>query len=201
MKNLNSEEIKALLAAIDDLIDIKIIIREIVPNYNLSEAMYKNFLSKLESLQQKLKPVFSAYLNTEDKSRFEDSEDIKKKLLELVKNNMKILISANSSKKKLKSIGIDPRHIIVSGGPLVVDDYKIVNPNLSEKALENINKKCQSLIRQLKNENWSNYNLIFIHEKENITDTLILKKINIISNIIGKKVNTFELKAWNNLEI
>ncbi len=200
MKNLNSEEVKALLAAIDDLIDIKVIIREIVPNYNLSETMYQTFLSKLESLHQKLKPVFSAYLSTENKRVYEDSEDIKSTLLKLVKNNMKILISANSSKKKLKSIGIDPRNIIVSGGPLSVEDYKIVNPNLSEKALENINKKCKSLIRQLDNENWSNYNLTFIYEKENISDTLIIKKIDIISNIIGKKVNTFELKSWDDLE-
>ena len=103
-------------------------------------------------------------------------------------------------KKKLKNIGIDPRNIIVSGGPLFFKDYKIINPNLSEPALENIKKKCERLIKQLENEDWSKQNLIFIYEKENPTDELILSKLDRISNIIGKNLKTFELKSWKDLE-
>lgn len=200
MKKLNSEEVKALLAAIDDLIDIKLLIRKIVPNYNLTEKTYKSFISKLESLNQKLKPIFSEHLSIKDMMAIETSQDMISTILELVKNNMIVLISANSSKKKLKTIGIDPRNLIVSGGPLFIEDYKIINPNLSENALENIKKKCKRLINQLQNEDWSKNNLIFIYEKENPTDLLILNKLDRISNIIGKELKTFELDSWKNLE-
>ena len=200
MKKLNSEEVKALLAAIDDLIEIKLIIREIVPNYNLDEKTYKSFITKLESLHHKLKPIFSEYLSDNDIMEIETSENIKNAILDLAKNNMIILISANSSKKKLKNIGVDPRILIVSGGPLFIEDYKIINPNLSENALENIKKKCKRLIHQLQNEDWSKKNLIFIYEKENPTDLLILNKLDRISNIIGKDLRIFELDSWKNLE-
>jgi len=200
MKKLYSEEVKALLAALDDLIDIKLLIRKIVPKYDLNEATYRSFLSNLKSLRQKLNPIFSAYLSDEDMKVMESSEDLKNKILDLVKNNTIILISANSSKKKLKNIGIDPRNLIVSGGPLFVEDYKIINPNLSEKALENIKKKCERLINQLENEDWSKHNIIFIYEKENPTDILILNKLDRISNIIGTNLNVFELNSWKDLE-
>ena len=200
MKKLNSEEVKALLAAIDDLIDIKLLIREIVPNYNLNEKTYKSFITKLESLHHKLKPIFSEYLSDEDMMSIETSEDVKNIILDLAKNNMIVLISANSSKKKLKNLGVDPRNVIVSGGPLFIEDYKVINPNLSENVLENIKKKCDRLITQLENEDWSKNNLIFIYEKKNPTDLLILNKLDRISNIIGKNLKTFGLDSWKNLE-
>lgn len=200
MKKLNSEEVKALIAAIDDLIDIKLLIREIVPNYNLNEKTYKSFITKLESLHHKLKPIFSEYLSDEDMMLLETSKDVKNIILDLAKNNMIVLISANSSKKKLKNLGVDPRNVIVSGGPLFIEDYKVINPNLSENALENIKKKCDRLIKQLENEDWSKNNLIFIYEKKNPTDLLILNKLDRISNIIGKNLKTFGLDSWKNLE-
>lgn len=200
MKKLNSEEVKALLAAIDDLIDIKLLIREIVPNYNLNEKTYKSFITKLESLHHKLKPIFSEYLSDEDMMSIETSEDVKNIILDQAKNNMIVLISANSSKKKLKNLGVDPRNVIVSGGPLFIEDYKVINPNLSENALENIKKKCDRLITQLENEDWGKNNLIFIYEKKNPTDLLILNKLDRISNIIGKNLKTFGLDSWKNLE-
>lgn len=200
MKKLNSEEVKALLAAIDDLIDIKLLIREIVPNYNLNEKTYISFITKLESLHHKLKPIFSEYLSDEDMMSIETSEDVKNIILDQAKNNMIVLISANSSKKKLKNLGVDPRNVIVSGGPLFIEDYKVINPNLSEKALENIKKKCDRLTTQLENEDWGKNNLIFIYEKKNPTDLLILNKLDRISNIIGKNLKTFGLDSWKNLE-
>ena len=200
MKKLNSEEVKALLAAIDDLIDIKLLIRKIVPNYNLDEPIYKTFISKIETLHTKLRPIFSDYLNIENTTHKKSSEDLKKAILNIVKDNMIVLISANSSKKKLINIGIDPRNLIVSGGPLFLEDYKIVNPNLSDQALVNIKKKCERLINQLENEDWSKKDSIFLYEKENPTDLLILNKIDRISNIIGKKMKTFELNSWKDLE-
>jgi hypothetical protein len=113
----------------------------------------------------------------------------------LNQNNI-VLISANSSKKKLKKIGVDPRQIIVSGGPLFVEDYKILNPKIQKEALENIKKKCLRLVNQIKAENWKDKDIIFIYEEGNATDELILKKSNKIIELIGKNLKTLKIESW-----
>jgi hypothetical protein len=128
------------------------------------------------------------------------SASIKEKIIELANQKNLFLISANSSKKTLKNVGIDPRFIIVSGGPLFSEDYTIVNPSLSENVLIGIKSRCERIINQLKSEDWTKKDLVFIFEKENITDKLILKRTEQISNIIGKKVVLIELNSWNELE-
>lgn len=152
----------------------------------------------LKILQNKLQPVFSEYLNQETLSIPIESK--KNEILQLINDKNIALVSANSSKKKLKSIGLDPRLIIVTGGPLFFEDYKIINPNLSDKALEGIKTKCEKLIYQIKNEDWNEKDLIVIYEKENPTDNLILNRINEISEFIKKKVLTIRLNSWKDLD-
>ncbi|TFG27532.1 MAG: DUF2100 domain-containing protein [Promethearchaeota archaeon] len=200
MKTLISEKVKAILAAIDDLIDIKLLIRDIAPNYHLSEKNYKEFISKIESLHNKLAPFFSEYLNDSESHSKKSSENIENLIFDLIKSNKVVLISANASKKKLKNFGLDPRNLIVSGGPLFPEDYKMVNPNLSDSAFINIKKKCKRIVNELKNIDWSNKNLVFLYEKANPTDLLILDKIERISNIIGSSIETVELISWKNLD-
>ncbi len=109
------------------------------------------------------------------------------------------LISSKSSKNKLKNIGIDPRQLIVTGGPLHFEDYKIINPNLTDKALKNIKSQCERIYAQIKSEDWSKKNLIFIYEKENPTDKSILNRLDELVNIIGKKIKTYKLNNWKEL--
>ena len=61
---------KELLSAIDDLIDIKVLIRQVAPNYELDENNRKKFILLLESLQKKLQPLFMKYLKHEKTSKF-----------------------------------------------------------------------------------------------------------------------------------
>jgi hypothetical protein len=127
-------------------------------------------------------------------------KELKSMILEMINDRQIALITANSLKKKLKNIGVDPRNLIVSGGPLFLEDYQIVNPNLSDEALESIKKKCERLLEQIKNEDWERKNLIFIYEKNNPTDLLILDKLEKISKLIGKEVQIFEIESWNILD-
>jgi len=117
-----------------------------------------------------------------------------------LKNNI-ALISANSYKKKLKNIGINPQNLIVTGGPLFLDDYKTINPNLPENTLHNLKKKIERIIFQLKSEDWTNKELFFIFDPQNITDKLILAKLEDLSFLIGKNIKTIEIKSWKDLEI
>ena len=200
--NINSEEVKSLLAAIEDLLDIKLLIRKIVPDYDLNEELNEKFISLLFSLQKKLQPIFSKYLKQDDKisSKKKSIFKLKENIKEIMERDDIILISANSSKKKIKNLGFNPQNLIVSGGPLFIEDYKIINPNITNIALQGIKKKCERLTNQLKDENWKKKDLIFIYEKENPTDKLILKKLDEIYNIIGKKIKTIEIKSWKALD-
>ncbi|MFX1393000.1 MAG: DUF2100 domain-containing protein [Promethearchaeota archaeon] len=200
-KKIRIENVKALLTAIDDLIEIKLLIRSIVPSYTLDENLNEKFNSLLKSLQNKLQPLFSEYLTKEILIKTKDSaEQIKTKILKILKSDNIGLISANSSKKKLKTLGVDPRRLIVTGGPISIKDYKIINPDLPDKALSGIKTKYERLINQINSENWENKDLVFIYEKENPTDKLILNRIEEISNIIQKKVILLELNSWKDFD-
>jgi len=198
---MNSEEIRALLAAFDDLVDIKILIRKIVPGYELDNTLNEELTLLLSNLKEKLQPLFSKYVKQEIALITGDSKKaIKNTLLEAISNDNIVLISSNSSKKKLKSLGIDPRRLIVTGGPLFMEDYKVVNPNLPDKALPNLKKKCERVFNELKHEKWGNNELIFLYDKENATDKLILNKLDKISNLIKKEIKSIDVGSWTMLD-
>jgi len=94
---IKSEEVKSILAAIDDLIEIKILIRKITPDYNLNDTLNKFFIKKLVDLHKNLQPLFSKYLNEEfilktKKSIYQLKEDIQ----DIIKSGDFGLVSANS---------------------------------------------------------------------------------------------------------
>ena len=97
-------------------------------------------------------------------------------------------------------MGIDPRHVIVSGGPIFYEDYKIINPNLNDKALENIKTKCERILNELERESWQNKDLFFIYESENPTDKLIIKRLELVTKIIGKNLKLIEINDWKDFD-
>ena len=198
---IKSEEVKSILAAIDDLIEIKILIRKITPDYNLNDTLNKFFIEKLVDLHKNLQPLFSKYLKEEFILKTKKSiNQLKEDIQDIIKKNNFGLVSANSSKKKLKTIGFDPRLLIVTGGPLFFEDYNKINQNISDNAIISIKKKCERILTQIKTINWNHKDLIFIYDSNNTTDKLILKRIDALSKLIGKKVKTLEITSWNVLD-
>ena len=90
--------------------------------------------------------------------------------------------------------------IIVTGGPLFIEDYKVVNPDLPDKALPNIKKKCERVINELKHQKWADKKVIFLYEKDNITDKLILNKRETVSKLIEKEIKAIDIGSWNEFE-
>ena len=198
---IKSEEVKSILAAIDDLIEIKILIRKITPDYNLNDTLNKFFIKKLVDLHKNLQPLFSKYLKEEFILKTKKSiNQLKEDIQDIIKKNNFGLVSANSSKKKLKTIGFDPRLLIVTGGPLFFEDYNKINQNISDNAIISIKKKCERILTQIETINWNHKDLIFIYDSNNTTDKLILKRIDALSKLIGKKVKTLEITSWNVLD-
>ena len=98
-------------------------------------------------------------------------------------------------------MGVDPRNLIISGGPLFSEDYLKINPNISENTFTGIKKKCNHLINQLKNRNWGQKHLVFLYEKNNIADNIIIKELPKISRLIGKQIKTYVLNSWKDLNL
>ncbi|MFX1556260.1 MAG: DUF2100 domain-containing protein [Promethearchaeota archaeon] len=194
MIKLDSKDVKSLLAAIDDLLEIKILIREVVPNYELDEQLLEKYLFILESLQSKLVPLFLKYLaQNSTTTKKKSKQELINKIKELAGNLNIILVSSNSNKKKLKELGIDPRSIIVSGGPILVKNYLKVNPNISNKILPSIKKKSENLILKLKNLSSEDTDIVFLYDHENKTDKIILEELLEISGLIGKKIISYDI--------
>ncbi|MFX0175706.1 MAG: DUF2100 domain-containing protein [Candidatus Hodarchaeota archaeon] len=198
---IDSKEVKSLLDAIIDLIEIKMIIRKTVPDYELDEKLMEKYINILESLQLKLLPLFSKYLNQpSEEIQIKSKEEIIKEIKTLSRDVNITLVSSNSAKKKLKNIGLDPRNIIVSGGPIFFNDYSKVNPNISDKAIPGIKRKCENLISKITKINWEEKEFIFLYERDNITDKIILDELGKISELIGKKIITYLILSWKDLE-
>ena len=117
----------------------------------MNDTQIDLFKSLLNSLNNILQPLFSKYLQNEINITLEKKKrELLSKLDKLIKKEQYILISASHSKKILKNLGFNPLKLIVSGGPILFNDYIKVNPNLSEKDLQGISKKSKSLIIKLK---------------------------------------------------
>lgn len=199
---INSEEVKALLAALNDLIEIKVLIREVAPNYNLDDELNTELMQLLEALRLKLQPIFSKYL---DIGYFKENSIRQKEIdmqyiVELIKKKKYIIVSASNSKKKLKNFGIDPRSIVVTGGPIFVENYKKVNPNLTDNALLGIKKKSEHLVNQIKKLAKGAKELIFLYEKDNLTDQIILKELDFLENTNDMKIKSLNIKSWKIFE-
>lgn len=195
---LKKSEVESLLNSIDNLLEIKSYIRKIAPTYELTDPYDKKIIEKLQSLQEDLDPLFSEYL--EGKKGFEPAElggDQREKIIDVIENGNMALISSNSAKDILKHWGLDPRQLIVTGGPLFLEDYQKVNPNIPDPALEGIKKKCEGIMETIKNENWNDKDLYFIYETENRADSYTYEKIERLSNLIGKKVKVIKISSWD----
>jgi hypothetical protein len=198
-KKIENTEVKALLSALDDLIDMKILFRKVVPNYTLGEESNQKFLSYLKSLSFKLQPLFSKYLDQD--LVIGDKQSNGKEFLEQIKEKKSfLLVSASSSKKILKKLGVDPQNIIVSGGPLIFEDFKKVNPNLSAEVLSGVKKKCNHLLKLLQSNKLRDINLIFIYELHNLTDKIIINELNTNINLMGMRVQLYRILSWKLFE-
>lgn len=188
------EEIEQLLASIDDLIELKVLVRKIAPTHELRGESLQTFVRTLKSLRSKIEPIFTKYI---PESESDQESNLIEKIITLIQEGNFALINSNSAKGKLKNLGIDARKLIVTGGPIKPEDYRVVNPNIPESALKGIQKKCDRIFDEIRSEDWTNKNLLFLYEEENVTDQLILKRIEEISEVIGKEVKVLKFSNWD----
>ncbi len=196
---LNKRDIKGILSSIDLLLDMKTYIRSATPTYELTPPSNAEFLQLLQALQKSLTPLFSKYLQGGEVLESESpKKEQKEKVIDVMSKGNIALISSNSAKNILKEWGIDPRNLIVIGGPLFPEDYQKVNPTIPENALKGIQKKCKGVMDSIKGKNWDDKDLYFLYETENIADTYTYEKLDRVNDLIGKKVKVIKISSWDN---
>ncbi|MFX1499282.1 MAG: DUF2100 domain-containing protein [Promethearchaeota archaeon] len=191
-QKINSEEVKTLTIAIDTLIEIKVLIRKLTPSYELDYESNKKLLDLLKVLYSMLQPIFNKYITSS--SDIEANKNELNDIIDIIKSNSLIIVSANSLKKKLKNHGVDPRQLIVTGGPLFIENYEKINPKISHEVFLNIKKKCENLVSQIKNLSKLNNEITFLYKKVNLTDQIILKELDELEKIVKKKIRRYEVK-------
>ena len=63
-----------------------------------------------------------------------------------------------------------------------------------------IKKKSEHLVNQIKKLAKSAKELIFLYEKDNLTDQIILKELDFLENTSDIKIKNYNIKSWKIFE-
>lgn len=202
---------------IDENMKLRSYLRAYIPDFNIPLDDSNQILESFEKIADKIIPILSSLeiipngikVNTPSKSlklqKFKAKDkDLRSdvvigqasEIFEAVEGKA-ILVSSNSVRKKLKSLGLDPRLINSSSGPIFVDDYKKLGHNLPEKALNGIQKKIDNLISELKQIVDNRQEIIFIYAPDDITDNINIKRISELEEILGTKLELIQVQSWD----
>lgn len=158
---IDSAEFKKAIAS---LFEADEYLYKTAPNHDLSEEQAKEFSKILFEAQKHINKVLSGF-----GFDFEESVALDKKALYIV-SNKKLL-------KALKDIDSD-LNIISTEGVLEIEDMKIVSPEIPEKALLGIEKKCKITKEQISKviSNINPSKVLVLVKSGDVADELILKR-------------------------
>ncbi|MCP4762630.1 MAG: DUF2100 domain-containing protein [archaeon] len=223
-KNLNfsPDDNKRILEVINRLISLKSLTRRFAPEFQIPTEKSREILENLENVTKELFPILvnlgiidkenidiknpsnkiklQKYLPSNKTNIVGEDYFIEKgsELLQIAENKI-ILVSSNSSKKKLKSLGINPQYIKSSGGPFFIEDYQKLDKKLPDKAIEGIKKKLDNLMNQLKKVATESKEIIYIYSDEEITDIINMERIKKLKKIITEDLKLVRIKSWSKI--
>lgn len=136
------------------------------PDHHLSQEEAQLFCGKLLEIRDRIDSLLVDFgvLETEN---LED--EVGKLSSEFI-----FLTSKANFKKSLTKWGVDPQRIVVAGVPLQIEDMRILNPKIPEKALESINIKIKHVKNDLdrKIQSFNPKKVIVVIEKDKAGDIL-----------------------------
>ena len=205
------------IKSLDESMKLRSYLREYIPDFSIPVNESGHILESFEKIADKLIPILSKlHIIPQDiqitspskslklqKFKAADKElksDVKihqpSEIFDIIKDKA-ILVSSNTVRKKLKTMGIDPRMIKSSSGPLFIEDYKELGHDLPEQALKGIQKKSDKIILDLKELAEANQEIMFIYAVDDITDNINIKRINELEDRIGAKIHLIQVASWD----
>lgn len=141
--NFGYEDIEGMRKAVDALITILCEIRSFAPGYDLDSATEERIRSLLRAVREALG-------GTMEKFGLQQLEEGGKSEVGKVDlSGILFVVVSSSARKRLLDLGVEPRFVVVTGGPLNAVDVKALNPGISDEALEMVGRKVESVWREI----------------------------------------------------
>jgi len=182
--------------AINILIDIKVLFRQKIPIFDIDtieKQKIKISLSKLNEILKNLNEKFGIQTSNEEKNILNLKNDLK---------NALIIVNSSKNRKKLLELGLNTAQILVSGGPVTVEDIKTLNPNISDVAFKNFQNKIDKFWKILKAKvEQSDYDrLILLIEENNVADQILLNRIDEFKKRLPISIQYHQVSSFNRIE-
>lgn len=184
--NFRYEDIVRINNAIDALIAILCRVRAFAPGYNFDSATE-------EEIKKYFKAVQDALNLGIDKTSEEPREGMNIEARTIDFDDILFITVSSSTRRKLLDLGIDSRFIVVTGGPLDVADFKSLNPNMSDVAIDTVRRKVETVWRDIERKMQGAKKILVLVEKDNRGDLMVAEKAEEIQKRTGLKtfVKTF----------
>ena len=141
--NFGYEDIEGIRKAVDALITILCEIRSFAPGYDLDSAAEERIRSLLRAVREALGGTMEKF----GLQRLEEGGKSEVGRVDL--SGILFVVVSSSARKRLLDLGVEPRFVVVTGGPLNAVDMKALNPGISDEALEMVGRKVESVWREI----------------------------------------------------
>ncbi|MHA1645020.1 MAG: DUF2100 domain-containing protein [Candidatus Freyarchaeota archaeon] len=141
--NFGYEDIEGIRKAVDALITILCEIRSFAPGYELDSAAEERIRSLLRAVREALGGTMEKF----GLQRLEEGGKSEVGRVDL--SGILFVVVSSSARKRLLDLGVEPRFVVVTGGPLNAVDVKALNPGISDEALEMVGRKVESVWREI----------------------------------------------------
>ncbi|MHA1604748.1 MAG: DUF2100 domain-containing protein [Candidatus Freyarchaeota archaeon] len=141
--NFGYEDIEGMRKAVDALITILCEIRSFAPGYELDSAAEERIRSLLRAVREALGGTMEKF----GLQRLEEGGKSEVGRVDL--SGILFVVVSSSARKRLLDLGVEPRFVVVTGGPLNAVDVKALNPGISDEALEMVGRKVESVWREI----------------------------------------------------
>ncbi|MBS7250484.1 MAG: DUF2100 domain-containing protein [Candidatus Freyarchaeota archaeon] len=189
--NFGRDDVVRIGSALDALVSILCVVRAFAPEYNFDSAAEENIRRLLETVRDTLDL-------TMDKFGLRNRAWVKGTDVRAVDfSGVLFIVVSSSARKRLLDLGVDPRFVVVTGGPLDVSDVKILNPNISDGALENVRRKVESVWRDIERKAPEARRVLILAEAGNRGDLMVSERAGEIERRTG--VKTF-VKIFSSLK-
>ncbi|MEM2146008.1 MAG: DUF2100 domain-containing protein [Candidatus Jordarchaeaceae archaeon] len=184
------EDIVRINSALDALIAILCRVRAFAPRYNFDSATEEEIKKYFKTVQDALNLSINRTVEEPREKSIEvrtvDFKDVDFK-------GILFITVSSSTRRKLLDLGIDPRFVVVTGGPLDVADFKSLNPNMSDVAIDTVRRKVETVWRDIERKTQEVKKILVLAEKDNKGDLMVAEKVDEIRKRTGLKtfVKTF----------
>ncbi|MFB0563672.1 MAG: DUF2100 domain-containing protein [Candidatus Lokiarchaeia archaeon] len=181
------DDVDRITSAVDALISILSEVRAFAPRYNFNSTTEENIKNLLKNVQDALQVIMEKF----GLEQQQIEERIEVKTIDLT--GILFVVVSTYTRKRLLEVGVDPRFVVVTGGPLNAIDVKSLNPNISDEALETVRRKVEGVWRDIERKAPEVKRILVLAEKGNKGDLMVSERADEIQRRTGLQtlVKTF----------